>query len=535
MKKRQATSIGASLGGIAQNSRLENRELLTVATTNLIKVTDFKPINGGVLQVDYQTVDPSVVENSIQFDVYRSTDDQFDASDKWIGAITPTNNAISFSTSSQSVVADLGTAMRPDPSQPFVIVVARASGNSTETVLSDNTASFRKYTIAIISHGGVQGSHYNIPLWEAKIGHRMQSYGYDAVIPFNWANKSRTPGAAARQAPRMAKRILGESSAFPAGSAIDLEYVAHSEGTVVVTQASMFLQKNAPQPFKTGYQRMSLLDPHAANPEAPNNAESTSGGFKGWLTNRIISWYKGNAKDPFVQVPDYINEADVYYQRTPVSVNAVNGGLYNLLGQVPVIGSARYIQLNSPGIAHSGGGGVYSWFYFNALPSFKTGNQPVNPGILESTSVQVQAGGWNKNQLVTTDTKPVWSGIAFPNSIVKLYVTPTSTKANLSKPVATAQTDANGHWQLQPVSDIKPGVYQVLARAFIDTGQPRPYRKLMPSIILGTMKIPMNSQLKKMNVEAQNAPLTIPNSLNKNGIGLYLTDQIQTFQPKGKS
>lgn len=530
LKKRRDRSVGLQFSAISQDMVLEKRELLA---TNIVKVLDFKPINGGVLQVDYQLLS-SVSDNSnLTFDVYRSTDSSFDATDKWIGAIKP-DSGLNQPTLPQSATADLGTAMRPDPSRPFVIVVARASGAATETELSDNSLAFRKYTIAVISHGGIQGSHYNIPEWEAKLARQMQSFGYDAVIPFNWANKSRTPGAAAKQAPRMAKRILAESAAFPTGSSIDLDYIAHSEGTVVVTQASMFLQKNASAPFQTGYHRMSLLDPHAANPEAPNNAESTAGGFSGWLANRIISWYKGNARDPLVQIPNNINEADVYYQRTPVSVNPVNGGLYNLLGQVPVIGSARYVQLNSPGIAHSGGGGVYTWFYFNALPSFATGDQPNNPGILESTSVQVASGNWNGDQLLTTDTRPVWSGVGTPNSTVKLYLTPASGKLNNSRPVATTQADANGHWQLQPVEDVRAGAYQVNIRGFLDSGQPTPYRKLMPSIRLGTLKIPGNHQLKSVRLQSQPSPLGIPSTLNKNGIGLKLTNEIQTFQPKPK-
>lgn len=530
LKKRRDRSVGLQFPAISHDMVLEKRELLA---TNIVKVIDFKPINGGVLQVDYQLLS-SVSDNSnLTFDVYRSSDSSYDATDKWISAIKP-DSRLNQPTLPQSATADLGTAMRPDPSRPFVIVVARASGAAAETDLSDNSSAFRKYTIAVISHGGIQGSHYNIPEWEAKLARQMQSFGYDAVIPFNWANKSRTPGAAAKQAPRMAKRILAESAALPTGASIDLDYIAHSEGTVVVTQASMFLQKNASAPFQTGYQRMSLLDPHAANPEAPNNAESTAGGFSGWLTNRIISWYKGNARDPLVQIPNNINEADVYYQRTPVTVNPVNGGLYNLLGQVPVIGSARYVQLNSPGIAHSGGGGVYTWFYFNALPSFATGDQPKNPGILESTSVQVSSGNWNGDQLLTTDTRPVWSGVGTPNSIVKLYLTPASGKLNNSRPVATTQADTNGHWQLQPVEDVRAGAYHVNIRGFLDSGQPTPYRKLMPSIRLGTLKIPGNHQFKSVRLQSQPIPLGIPSTLNKNGIGLKLTNEIQTFQPKPK-
>ncbi|MFM7132658.1 MAG: LEPR-XLL domain-containing protein, partial [bacterium] len=414
------------------SQRLEPRILLS-ADVNLVRVLDINSQGGGKLKVDYQLPEGNSKINGLHFDFYRSADANFDSSDKRIASI---NSPGLDSTSNQSLTVDAGQAMRPDPSRPFVVVVARASGVVAETNLTDNSASFRKYTIAVVCHGGIQGSHYNIPSWEAKLGHKLQSYGYDRVIAFNWANKSWTSGAAARQAPRMARRIVSEAAGFPAGSTIDLDFIAHSEGTVVVTQAQKFLDKVAPERFSTGYKRMSLLDPHAANPSAPNNGESTAGGLKGWLTKRLISWYKGNARDPLVQIPDSVNEADVYYQRTPVSINPVNGGLYNLLGQVPVIGSARYIQLNSPGISHSGGGGVYTWFYFNALPAFATGDQPKNPSVLKADSVSIHSGGWNENKLYTADTSPIWSGMTSPGATVRLYATPVQRKADDSRPMA---------------------------------------------------------------------------------------------------
>lgn len=510
--------------------RLEERLLLSV-DVNLVRLTDFKPLGGGLLQVDYQLPEGSTNSPALHFEVYRSADNTFDSADKLIASsdiITSPNS----SGKSQSIEMDAGQGMRPDPSRPFVVVVARAGGPVSETVLADNVASFRKYTIAVICHGGIQSSQNDIPQWEAKIGHKMQSFGYDVVVPFNWAAKSWKAGAAAKQAPRMAKRMVTEAGKLPASASIDVDYIAHSEGTVVVTQAQKFLDKVAPSKFATGYKRMSLLDPHAANPSAPNNSESTAGGFAGWLTNRVISWYKGNARDPLVQVPSTVNETDVYYQRTPVSINPVNGGLYNLLGQVPVIGSARYIQLNSPGIAHSGGGGVYTWFYFNALPAFATGDHPRNPSVLKADSVSIHTGGWNENKLYTADTSPTWSGVTSPDATVRLYATPVQRKADDSRPVAETTADSAGRWHLTPASPIKSGKYRVFARAFIEVGLPRPNMKLVPTIRLGRLQVASASQLKNVRLANLSTPLPILESLNTDGLGLKLTNQIQTLNIK---
>lgn len=507
---------------------LENRLLMAA---DILIINKLAPVNGGTLQVDYNLTPGTITANAIHFDFYRSINANLDASDKLIGS-SNTASAADLTPGNHTLTTNLGEAMRPDPSRPFVIVVGRANGPVQETSLSNNSASFRKYTIAAISHGGIQGSHINIPQWEAKIGWKLQQYGYDIVIPFNWAGQSKTPGAAANQGPRLARKIETAMATIPDGASVDLDYIGHSEGAVVVSQAAIYFQKHPSAKLATGYNRMSLLDPHAANTKAPNNAESVSSGFTGWLTKHILSWYKGTARDPLVQVPANINEADVYYQRTPLSVNPVNHGLYNLLGQVPVIGTARYIQLNSPGISHSGGGGVYTWFYFNALPAFATGDQPKNPGILETTSISASGGHWKNRQFVSDTSNVIYNGMASPGATVKLYFAGIHDKVENSRPVATTTADTAGNWHLSPDSSVKGGVYQVSIRSTMPAGLPREYRKLLPTIHMGTLKLPSVRELKSVGFPQTVNQSPIPKSLNKNGIGLRLTDQPQTFDPK---
>jgi hypothetical protein len=532
MKRKSATPLAHS-----NHSRfrsldwLEPRQLMAV---NVVAIQKLTPITGGQLEVSYSLTENAALTSSLNFNFYRSADPVFDASDKSIGSVSATDQT-SLSTGSHTIRADLGQAMRPDPSRPYVIVVGRPTGLLQETDTADNFGVIRKYTIGVISHGGIQGSHINIPQWEAKIGWKMQDYGYDAVIPFNWTGASHTPGAAAKQGPRLAQKILDTVATLPQNASIDLDYIGHSEGSVVVSQAALWLQKHPSTNLTTGYQRMTLLDPHAANPEAPNNAESVAGGIKGWLTKRLISWYKGNSRDPIVQIPTNINEADVYYQRTPITVNPVNGGLYNLLGQVPVIGTARYIQLNSPGISHSGGGGVYTWFYFNALPAFQTGNQPVNPSILETKTVAAQNGYWNRKNLITTDTRATWSGLAAPSAEVRLYLASASSKPDNSRPIASTLADSTGQWHLQPSKSMKPGSYQVNIRSFLSCGLPRENLQIMPTIRMGKLTIPSPRASIIKPIPALTSPLSIPQSLNKNGIGMRLTNGKQTFDPKHHS
>ncbi len=515
---------------MAAVSRLEGR-LMMAADVNVLAVRDFVPVDGGAVRVSYDIAGLPLPTTSLNFRFVRSADDKLDANDKVLGQFD-LSDAGAISAGSHTQTFDLGESMRPDPSRPWVIVVGQVSGSAIETALADNVDAFRKYTIAAVSHGGIQGSSYNIPMWEAKIGHRLQSYGYDAVIPFNWANASRTPGAAAKQAPRLGGRILQEAAKFPAGAGVDIDFIAHSQGTVVVSQAAIWTQKHATPEIRSGFSRMTLLDPHAANPEAPNNDESIPGGFFGWMTRTVIAWYKGNAEDPVVRVPDSIDEADVYYQRTPVSVNGSNNGRYNLLGQVPVIGTARYIQLNSPGIAHSGGSGVYTWFYFNALPAYATGEKPSNPSVLETTGIAARDGVWARNRLTTSDTSPVWQGVSAPGATVRLYVSPAASGVEESRPIATTVADAAGNWTLQPDDALQAGGYQVHIRAFLPAGLPRANTRLMPTIRMGALQVRPASKVNSAALPNDRIALTIPVGLNKNGLGLRLNDRLQTFEPK---
>ena len=120
------------------------------------------------------------------------------------------------------------------------------TGAVAEASTSNNTASFRTYVIGVITHGGVQPKSWKIggPPWERQMAKSLKAQGYDAVIPFNWVAESNTAGAAAKQAPRLARMILAKASEFPAGAVIDLHLIGHSEGTVVNSQVIQLLNKD---------------------------------------------------------------------------------------------------------------------------------------------------------------------------------------------------------------------------------------------------------------------------------------------------
>ena len=124
-----------------------------------------------------------------------------------------------------------------------MVVVADPSAPSA-TADPEQTASFRVYTIGIVTHGGIQDpSWVHGPPWELETAYMMRREGFDGVIGYNWAEQSSTPGAAIKQSPRLERMILDAVSRFPANAPVDLEFIGHSEGTVVNTYAINALRK----------------------------------------------------------------------------------------------------------------------------------------------------------------------------------------------------------------------------------------------------------------------------------------------------
>src|SRR5262249_52668404 len=141
------------------------------------------------------------------------------------------------------------------------------------------TASFRTYSIGIVTHGGLQNSHWKYgPKWQVQTAAVMQRQGYDAVIAYNWVAASDLPGRAAMQGPRLARQILAAASQFPASDPVDLHFVGHSEGAVVNTEAMVALDGEMTPQLRAGYIKDTLLDPHAANNGVPGKEYSVTSG-----------------------------------------------------------------------------------------------------------------------------------------------------------------------------------------------------------------------------------------------------------------
>ncbi len=339
--------------------------------------TDSKSVS-----IEYQVNQAPEAGSPLQFGVYRSSDGLFDASDSLVDTFTPA------SPQARSVCINstipLAQGLPPYPEKPYVLVVANP-GSASATTETAQTASFRVYTIGIVTHGGIQDTSWKYgPPWQLDTAYMMRHEGFDSVIAYNWVQQSSTPGDAIKQSPRLAQMVLDAASKFPANAPVDLEFIGHSEGTVVNTYALVTLQGEMTPQLKSGYIVDTLLDPHAANNNVVSGQQMSFGGVLGDSGPRwIVTDYQAEAKDPPPFFPSSVDQAQVFFEHSQSTAAAI----YNLWGQVPVKSEGpvvHYYNLTDMGVTHSGKTGVNYWFRDFIAPTLGYQVAALDPG----TSVQ---------------------------------------------------------------------------------------------------------------------------------------------------
>jgi len=371
----------------------------------------------------------------------------------------------------------------------------------------EQTASFRVYTIGIVTHGGIQDPSWTHgPPWEHETAYVMKHKGFDAVITYNWALQSSTPGAAIKQSPRLAHIILDVASKFPASAPIDLEFIGHSEGTVVNTYAIVRLESEITPQLKSGYIEDFLLDPHAANNDVPGQQMSVAGPLSG-LAQTVITHYQGIAKDPPVFVPSVVDEAFVFFQHSKATAD----GIYNLWGQVPVKSDGplvHYYNLTDMGVTHSGKTGVNWWFRHFIAPTLgdqaplvlglelngqiDNAESPAAASVGQSTLLRrIDNARANRvygpAQVVQSD-QPEFSGTAAPGSIIRAALSPAAEPKKLALAGVTT-ADGVGQWSLTTGHPLRNGQYRTLVTAFSRKLTTRPGLAIVPTQPFGRLVI----------------------------------------------
>jgi hypothetical protein len=506
---------------------LETRLALSTmpATTPAIQMLSATTTDSESVTILYRVNRAPDTSTPFQLGVYRSSNGQFDANDTLVSTFTPTMSRASLEQTGPTLDQNgqpaaavgihqltiaLPQGLTPYPEKPYVVVVADPSSPSA---ISDpgQAASFRTYTIGIVTHGGIQDPSWKHgPPWELETAYMMKHEGYDAVIPYNWAGQSSKPGEAIKQSPKLAAMILRAASKFPASAPVNLDFIGHSEGTVVNTYAIVKLESMMTPELKAGYIVDTLLDPHAANNNLPGEQMSFAGPLGG-LARMIVTNYQSNANDPPAFVPSIVDQARVFFQHT----EAAPGAIYNLWGQVPVRSDGpvvHYYNLSDMGVTHSGKRGVALWYRNFIVPTLgnqaplvrelqldgRIDNSVVPPTTIESASTSQAASARQaiearSNRIfgpeqIAQSNKLEFSGTAAPNSIVRLYVGPAA------KPWDTAlagrtTANASGQWSLTTDHPLRNGQYRTLVSAFSRALRTRPGLAVVPMQPLGRLVV----------------------------------------------
>jgi hypothetical protein len=475
---------------------LERRVVLSTAALPTVAMLDVATTDSKSVTVEYR-VTPTPGSDSGQpltFGVYRSADATFDADDVAVTGAAAVSVSYddaggpAAAAGNHSLTISLPDGLPIDTAHPYVLVVANPQ-SSQATTNPSQTASFRKYTIGVVTHGGIQNTSWkNGPPWELQIGQLMKQRGFDAVIPYNWVRESGTPGAAVKQGPRLANLVLRAAAGFDSADPVDIQFIGHSEGTVVNTVAMVRLQKQMTPQISAGYIEATILDPHAANNSTPGRDFSTEKTLLGGIADAYIRNYQGNAKDPQVFIPSMVDDAQVFYQHS----KAPSGGWYNLWGQIPVAGAAaqtHYFNLSAMGVTHSGKKGVPSWYLNFVAPTLGGQSPLVNAlkldGGLATPSLPVKVGA--RAVRTISGNQATFAGNATPGASVRLYMGPAADPSTIGVAAQTT-ADSAGRWSIT-TGALPAGQYRAVAMSSSKALQTRPGLAVVPMATLGTFRV----------------------------------------------
>jgi hypothetical protein len=439
---------------------------------------------------DYRVNDAPLTA-PVVFRVVRSADNYVDSGDQQLTDLTLDSATLDDAGASAEAVGEhrLTVAIPNDlpinPTLPYVIATADATKAITESDETNNTAMFRKDTIAVIVHGGIQPKSWKVtgPPWVRVMAESMKDAGFNTVIAYNWVGDSTHPGSAAKQGPIVAAKLVQAAARFPAGDVVDVQFIGHSEGAVVNSVAMRRLNQTGwPKPIEEGYLKVTMLDPHSANNGVPGQQYSTKNSKLGWIAKLTINAYQSKAKDPRVVVPPNVDDAEVYFQHTPVAfTHHTNGGLFNLWGQVPIIGDAHYSDITGLGISHGGDYSVHDWYQENVVPHLSgDGSVFYNPTDITGHLNEV-TGEKYRHANVTHLVRPTLSGTAPPGTRIRLVAVRGGDEGGL---LGGTIADTQGNWTYTPPDPLRAGRYRVLIKTRIAASAAHPRIKLSPRVLI---------------------------------------------------
>ncbi len=297
-------------------------------------------------------------------------------------------------------------ALRPDPTHEFVITTLDDDGAlNPHDVYNTPQTEFRIWLVAAVAHGftarGVdaastilnQGSLLvtnsnffstdTVP-WVDPMVSALMDNNYDYALPVHWeklSNKNEPISGgelAALRGYQLALEIAGmlpdkdvtsHLDGFdPEKDIVDVHFIGHSRGTVIISQALMDLNgsntvfenynlDNVPRWLKNGFQLMTLLDPHPANNEY-SKLDRNKSLDKNALSSLVAfgtTKFQSAGEDDIVVVPSNVWAAEDYYQKTAAKDAPGNENIVNLWGlSVDELEDESYVTIQEHNVTGNG-------------------------------------------------------------------------------------------------------------------------------------------------------------------------------------
>ena len=166
---------------------LEPRLALSATAAPAVQMISATTADSKSVTIEYQVNQPITAATPLEFGVYRSSNTQFDSTPPWLTRTTwsrptrlrarprrSTRPASRRPAGTHELTIPLPQGLPPYPDKPYVLVVADP-GSPSATTNPQETASFRVYTIGIVTHGGIQDTSWTHgPPWQLQIAYEMK-------------------------------------------------------------------------------------------------------------------------------------------------------------------------------------------------------------------------------------------------------------------------------------------------------------------------------------------------------------------------
>lgn len=371
--------------------QLEDRVLPSAAPA--IQMSFATTTDAQTVSVNYTITGASLAGQNVGFNIYRTSAYDSLSNAQLLGTATiPASDSADLSLGSHtgvklSLTAPNGqpvTALTPNTALPFIVVVADSDGSS---------ASFETHVLGVVAHGLELDPMLfwlnDVPAWELQLASALQQTdGYEAVIPFNWVRLSFLPFPMAIQlaGSELYQQVAAESDQLASqhpGDVVDINFIGHSRGTVVISEALQDLVGTNDPALRGGYMEMTLLDPHPANLAFSKFTWDPSLPAANDLAALVI-WFEYLAHDPQVVVPPNVMQTQLYDEQTTagqLGFSYQSEILLNFWGEmasaIPNQSAQPIEELNLTNVVAAGIGligheEVHDWYLANVVDANKT-------------------------------------------------------------------------------------------------------------------------------------------------------------------